>query len=201
MLTQIESQEQIKEELRNALAYFIERQKLVAQAMIELGLDLNEVGKFKAAAWASGPKTKNNEAINTMANFEEIEDPYVRELFQVAKRASERNLSQSGTWQDKENNEWRYFLHGGGCRLTNIKTGEPIDWDCPDVNSYDRYKFTDHLEWQISSPERAGKFILTRGLEKDTLESFVDELHNSSKQKKLANSQKQGNGRQMKQVP
>jgi len=169
-------QEQVKDELRNALAYFIERQKLVAQAMIELGLDLNEVGKFKAAAWASGAKSKNNETINTMASFEEIEDPHVREMFQVAKRASERNLAQSGIWRDSENNEWRYFLHGGGCRLTNTKTGEPIDWDCPDINSYDRYKFFHHLEWQLTSSERAEKLLSSGSIEKETLKTLINEI-------------------------
>ena len=175
MVSQNESQEQIKEELRNALVYFIERQKLVAQVMTELGLDLNEVAEFKAFAWSSGAKLdKSDTQISTA--IPESENTYVKKLFQVAKQASERNLSQSGVWRDNENNEWRYFLHGGGCRLTNIKTGEPIDWDCPDVNSYDRHKFSYHLEWQLSSPERAEKFILTRNLEKDTLESLIDKI-------------------------
>ena len=183
-LRQDEFQEQVKEELKNALAYFIERQKLVAQAMTELGLDLNEVAEFKSGAWASGAKSIKDDSqvtITSPDNFEEIEDTYARKLFQVRKRASERNLPQIGIWRDNENNEWRYSLHGGGCRLTNIKTGEPIDWDCPDVNSYDRYKFTYHLEWQISSPERAEKFILTRNLEQNTLKSLIGELRNSSK--------------------
>ena len=94
----------------------------------------------------------------------------------MAKRASERNLSQRGIWRDDENNEWQYFLHGGGCRLTNMKTGEPIDWDCPDLNSYDKYKFLHHLEWQLSSPERADKLAMSRTLEKDELESLISEI-------------------------
>jgi hypothetical protein len=173
--SQNESQEQIKEELRNALAYFIERQKLVAQAMTELGLDLNEVAEFKSAAWSSGAKLNRDDSQITMAS-PESENAYVKKLFQVAKRASERNLSQSGIWRDNENNEWRYFLHGGGCRLTNVKTGEPIDWDCPDVNSYDRYKFLHHLEWQLTSSEQANKLCLSRSSKKGTLKSLINEI-------------------------
>jgi hypothetical protein len=168
--SQKESQEQIKEELRNALAYFIERQKLVAQAMSELGLDLNEVAEFKSAAWSSRPKS------NPVINLEEIQDSYTRKLYQVAKRASERNLSQIGVWQDVEKNEWRYFLHGGGCRLTNLATGEPIDWDCPDTNSYDRYKFFYHLEWQMTSSERVEKLSFSRNVEKETLKTLINEI-------------------------
>lgn len=176
MVGQDDLHEQIKDELRKALAYFIERQRLVAQAMTELGLDLNEVGKFKAAAWASGRKSKKNEAQNIIANIENIENPYTRQLFEVVKRASARDLSQSGIWRDGENNVWRYFLHGGGCRLTNTKTKEPIDWDCPDVNSYDRYKFFYHLEWQLTSSERAEKLMRSRSVDKETLNALINEI-------------------------
>ena len=173
VLSQNENNSQAKEELKNALDYFIERQKLVAQAMIDLGLDLNEVAKFKSAAWSSGSKLEGNNSNSASVSSDNVQ---VQELFQVAKRVSERNLSQSGIWQDYENNEWQYFLHGGGCRLTNRKTGEPIDWDCPDVNSYDKYKFLHHLEWQLSSSERAEKLTKSRRLEKDKLESLINEI-------------------------
>ena len=173
ILSQNENNSQAKEELKNALDYFIERQKLVAQAMIDLGLDLNEVAKFKSAAWSSGSKLEGNNSNSASVSSDNVQ---VQELFQVAKRASERNLSQSGIWRVDENNEWQYFLHGGGCRLTNMKTGEPIDWDCPDLNSYDKYKFLHHLEWQLSSPERADKLAMSRSLEKDELESLINEI-------------------------
>ena len=171
--SQDETNEKVKDELSGALAFFIERQKLVAQALVELGLDLNEVAEFKAAAWSSGEKLKVDNSHIVSVNPDNAQ---MQELFQVSKRASERNLSQSGIWRDHENNEWQYFLHGGGCRLTNRKTGEPIDWDCPDVNSYDKYKFLHHLEWQLSYAERADKLSLSRRLEKAELESLINEI-------------------------
>lgn len=58
VMSQDETTVKVKDELSNALAYFIERQKLVAQALVELGLDLNEVAEFKSAAWSSGGKLK-----------------------------------------------------------------------------------------------------------------------------------------------
>jgi hypothetical protein len=173
VMSQDETTVKVKDELSNALAYFIERQKLVAQALVELGLDLNEVAEFKSAAWSSGGKLKGD---NSHIASVSPDNAQVQVLFQVAKRALEKNLSQSGIWRDHENNEWQYFLHGGGCRLTNRKTGEPIDWDCPDVNSYDKYKFLHHLEWQLSSSERADKLTISRRLEKTELESLINEI-------------------------
>jgi len=167
-----EFKEQIKAELREALAYFIERQKLVAQAMMALGLDLKEVAEFKSLAWSS----HSDEDVHLSRSNVEPEDSYLKKLFQVAKRASERNLPQSGMWRNSSNNEWRYFLHGGGCRLLHAETGEPIDWDCPDENSYDLYKFKAHLAWQLSFSERADTLPLSRTLEKDTLESLLHEI-------------------------
>ena len=173
VISQEETKAKAKDELSNALAYFIERQKLVAQALVELGLDLNEVAEYKSAAWSSG---SNLEGDNSHISSVRPENARMQKLFQMAKRASERNLSQSGIWRVNENNEWEYFLHGGGCRLTNRKTGEPIDWDCPDVNSYDKYKFLHHLEWQLSSSERADKFFMSRRLEKAELESLINRI-------------------------
>src|SRR5215203_3634857 len=115
-------EEQVKAELREALAYFIERQRLVAQAMTELGLDLNEVGEFGAIAWASNPEAdKRSSQDKFEQEIAKANDPHIKKLLQLALRTSERKLPQSGIWHDDENNEWKYFLHGSGCCLTNMK--------------------------------------------------------------------------------
>lgn len=181
VLSQDEIKKQVKEELRNALAYFIERQKLVAQAMMELGLDLNEVGEFGPVAWASNPQSENINAQDVVnKEIAKSADPYIQKMLQLALRATERKLSQSGIWYDNEKNEWKYFLHGSGCRLTNVKTGEPIDWDCPDVNRYDTWKFMFHLMWQLSSLERAGKLISTHIWASHSLEPLINEIKDES---------------------
>jgi hypothetical protein len=140
-------------DLREALKYFIERQKLVAKAMTEMGLDLDEVAEYGALAWAS-PDEKSKENYEKFAQSESI---WHRKVYQVAKRASERKLPQRGIWRDSEQNEWEYSLHGGGCQLRNIETGEPIDWDAPNVNSYTLMFFERHLLWQMSYPYRSIK--------------------------------------------
>ena len=181
VLSQDEIKEQVKAELKNALAYYIERQKLVAQAMMELGLDLNEVGEFGPVVWAWNPQSENIASQDVITEqIEKSNDPYVQKMLQLAIQASERKLPQSGIWVDSEKNDWKYFLHGSGCRLVNVKTGEPIDWDCPDVNRYDIWKFMFHLMWQLSSLERAGELISTHIWASHSLEPLVNEIENEN---------------------
>ena len=177
VLSQGEVKERVKAELRIALAYFIERQNLVAQAMMDLGLDLHEVGEFGPVTWVWNPQSENtNNEDDIRKQIAKSENPHIKKVFQLALRSNRRKLPQSGIWVDSENNEWTYFLHGKGCRLVNVKTGEPIDWDCPDVNKYDRWKFMFHLMWQISSPERAEKLISTHNWVRNSLKPLIDEI-------------------------
>ena len=182
VISRDEFKEQVKAELREALAYFIERQKLVAQAMTELGLNLNEVGEFGPIAWASNPESdKLGSEDKIKQEIAKTNDPYIQKMLELALRATERELPQEGVWRDGENNEWRYFLHGSGCRLTNIKTGEPIDWDCPDVNKYDKWKFMFLLIWQLSSLERGGKLLSTDLWARNSLEPLLDDVTNDER--------------------
>ena len=147
----------IKQEFCEAIAYFIERQDLAAQAMLDLGLDLEEVGEYGAIAWVSS-------ATHILKDVERPLDLYTEgsDLYNVAKRAEAIRVPQEGIWKDYDHNEWKYFLHGGGCRLTNTKTGEPIDWNCPNRLSFTPWFFCFHLEWQLDSPERKDKLHHTR---------------------------------------
>ena len=58
------------------------------------------------------------------------------------------NIPQIGMWS-KNNETWHYFCHGYGCRLINLESLEPIDWDAPDLNEFDVYSFLNHLKWLI----------------------------------------------------
>jgi len=61
-----------------------------------------------------------------------------------------------GAWHDKTEQigdwgaDWRFFFHGGGCRLTHRITKEPIDWDGPDPYRFDPFFFIHHLEWRCA---------------------------------------------------
>jgi hypothetical protein len=52
-----------------------------------------------------------------------------------------------GYWGEKS--EWEYFIHGLGIKLIHTTTREPIEWDGPDVNTFDQYWFLEHLEWLL----------------------------------------------------
>lgn len=60
-----------------------------------------------------------------------------------------RGTPQAGFWG--ENKEWDYYIHGGGCRLIHITTGEPIEHDGPDPQDFDRYWFANWLKWFLET--------------------------------------------------
>jgi hypothetical protein len=54
-------------------------------------------------------------------------------------------LTQSGYWG--KDREWRYFIHGRGCRLIHTATREPIEWNAPDLQRFDPYWFVNWVNW------------------------------------------------------
>lgn len=81
---------------------------------------------------------------------------------------------QSGYWG--EENEWKYFIHGIGCRLTHTITEELIDWDSGDLRRFDRHSFLLHLEWRLVSEANDEKLSDLRKVlrnSRDSLEQYV----------------------------
>lgn len=70
----------------------------------------------------------------------------VEELIQMTKLYSA--VPQSGQWG--KNKEWHYFIHGKGCQLIHNTTQEPLEWDAPDIESFDRSWFVNYLQWLSS---------------------------------------------------
>jgi hypothetical protein len=66
-------------------------------------------------------------------------------LIQMTKRYS--HVPQSGQWGNDK--EWRYFIHGRGGRLTHTITQEPIEWDAPDIHTFDGFWFLNYLQWLL----------------------------------------------------
>lgn len=56
-------------------------------------------------------------------------------------------IPQKGFWG--EHDEWESFFHGGGCRLVHTLTGEPIDWDAPNLRRFDKFWFLNYLQWVL----------------------------------------------------
>jgi Domain of unknown function (DUF6896) len=137
-----------KDELYQAILYFIERQQLVVQAMREMSLDINAIGKFGALGWASSASSENGQ--KPLERFEkEPASEHDREIYNILKRSEEVRVPRKGIWTDKSGQAWNYILHGGGCLLENPETQEPIDWDCPNPGAFDDFFFTTHLDWRL----------------------------------------------------
>ena len=152
MLSKDEKEKLVKEELLEAISYYIGRQKIVAQAMTDLGLDVTT--KFNSKTPLEG-----------------------NELEKFKKWSEQRSkIPSRGTWVDKEGNKWEYFLHGEGCLLTNIETGEPIEWDIPQTDSFDPYFFHDNLFWQFKAESRYDKVGSVRHRLTELVNQLIEEL-------------------------
>lgn len=146
----------VKRELYEAITHFIERQKLVTQAIVDLGLNLEEIGQYGVAAWAAD--LPSGWAI-TQSEIEKVPDGH--KIYSMRKRVEALRLPGKGVWIDHDGDEWEYFLHGKGCLLTNKRTGEPVDWEY-NVLGLSVWFFLRYLEWQLISPEWEDRLVHTR---------------------------------------
>jgi hypothetical protein len=137
-----------KDELYKAVHYFVDQQQLVVQAMKEMKLDINAIGKFGALGWMSSASSETPQ--KPLDGFEkEPVNEFEKEIYAVLRHSEEIRVPRKGVWKDQSGQEWNYILHGGGCFLINSETQEPIDWDCPNPKAFDEFFFNTHLEWRL----------------------------------------------------
>lgn len=67
--------------------------------------------------------------------------------------------TQIGTWGD--GGEWNYHIHGGGCRLINKQTQEPLDWWDPNITRFDAQSLAYWVAWlaQTNGDESAARTL------------------------------------------
>lgn len=172
MVRLLENSDPLIAEVFGAIAHFIDRQKLVAQAVKDLDIDLEDVGKYGAAVWS---QQGNQEPLPPLSSTSASDQ--ARGLWKAVQRARCRKpVAQRGIWGDSE--EWTYFLHGKGCRLHNVLTGEVINWDCPNVEAFDPYFFLDHLRWRLETEEESNLPNIKEqvSLSSDGLESIIQTI-------------------------
>jgi|GEM_PF-2370496 len=68
------------------------------------------------------------------------------ESLNTLKQAMKSAPPSSGIWKTY----WRYSIHGRGCRLIHLETGEPLDWDHGHKRSFDFYFFMTWLKWRFN---------------------------------------------------
>jgi hypothetical protein len=166
-----------KQELYQAIAYFIERQQLVVHAMLDLKLDLDAMGKFGASGWVSRVSSIDGKSHLDTFSQEPINERQ-REFFNAVKYAEEMKVPGLGSWRDKSGFEWKYLLHGAGCSLINVQTNEPIDWDCPNPKAFDKFFLYRHLEWRVNARQDENDLKWMKELlgEFDSLRLLVNSL-------------------------
>lgn len=81
----------------------------------------------------------------------------------------------TGLWG--KHDEWAYRLHGIGCHLTHIETGEVIGWDVGNIKRFDMNWFADYLKWfvqYIPESEQAKRIMKYVEVEdNEALQAFV----------------------------
>lgn len=90
----------------------------------------------------------------------------IDELLNLANKY--KHIPSSGIW--RRYGTWRYYLHGGGCRLTNIISGEPIEWDAPHLNRLYMGWFVNWLRW-VERTNGTGE-----GVSDNQIKAMFDEL-------------------------
>jgi hypothetical protein len=129
----------------NIVAYFVQRQQIVVQAMAELAPPLlkhAQIDKFLGI--------DIDEAVGAFYKADKYPE-------------------QFGVW----NKVWKYRRHGIGCELVHIHTGEPIEWDAVHVLTFDVRWFGIHLDWRIDHQcDNPDIVIYTKWLS-DTNSSFI----------------------------
>jgi DNA-directed RNA polymerase subunit L len=114
----------------NLINYYILRQQLVMLAMVDV----------------------NPRALSSQVLGFDIK-PYIQIHREKLREKSKKILSDASFKEDKPEtiwkNDWEYFAHGNGCRLTHLQTGERIEWDGPNPKVFDIHWFLYHLDWRL----------------------------------------------------
>lgn len=108
----------------NLIAYFIQRQRLVTLAMLDL----------HPLALRGGSDRILDVGV----------EPYIQAYRERQEELENVVSLQEGIWKS----EWRYRVHGVGCKLVNIRTNEPIEWDAPNPDAFRFEWFWNHLLWR-----------------------------------------------------
>ena len=79
-----------------------------------------------------------------------------------------------GIW--KETDSWYYTIHGGGCRLVNTSTSEPLEWDAPEPKEFYYEWFLNWLSWYIYMNEVSPELKALRDITKTEIFNLLLEL-------------------------
>ncbi len=109
---------------QNLIVYFLERQRLVVLAILDIR-----------------PKLLLMED----ADVPPIDlAPYIARVEEQEGKTQSPEALYQGFWK----HDWAYRLHGIGCQLTHRTTREPLEWDAPNAKAFRFEWFWKHLLWR-----------------------------------------------------
>jgi hypothetical protein len=110
--------------IKSLMAYYIQRQRIVLLAMLYLN---------------PSSLAMNGDSI------EGIDLELYLENYAIKEQNCQNPIElQLGVWK----NEWKFWVHGIGCRLIHVESGEPIEWDAPNIYLFRFEWFWQHLMWR-----------------------------------------------------
>ena len=123
--------EEFLETVRNLVAYYVLRQQLVVLAMLDLNtINLSKVGELNIVPYLKPFRERRRKRWEAMSNTPNAEE-----------------VPESLIWKG----DWKHGVHGAGCLLVNLRTGEPIEWDGPDPNEFRIDWFMNNLIWRLKN--------------------------------------------------
>ncbi len=73
-----------------------------------------------------------------------------------------------GLWG--ENQEWEYRLHGIGCHLTHVTTGEVIGWDVGSLKRFDWNWLVNYIIWLLKAEKNTAEMQTIRTKFQDSVD-------------------------------
>jgi hypothetical protein len=123
--------EEFLEIVRNLAAYYVLRQQLVVLAMLDLNtINLSKVGELNIVPYVKTFKERRRKKGEARSNGHDIEE-----------------APESLIWKG----DWKHGVHGAGCLLLNLRTGEPLEWDGPDPNEFRIDWLMNNLIWRLKN--------------------------------------------------
>lgn len=131
----------VEDNIKILIVEYVSRQKLVYACMMALRPDLIALSD------------------KTLSRDKKVE--IIKERQRIIPR-----IPNIGTWE--KYGTWEYYIHGAGCKLVNLMTKEPLEWDAPNINVFDDLWFFNWCKWVSQINEHysdISEAILTKGFE------------------------------------
>jgi hypothetical protein len=146
-MTDIERMSRAADELMPAIHRYMIRQPLVAYAMKDLGLHLDDVARYGTLTMTPWPDDQMDQVLISVQKRGPVDR---RDLAYTMRRTRQRPVPQSGVWYDLDGEAWAYMFQGDTGHLTHQHTQEPVSWMSPTLHRFGTTFLINHVVWQTT---------------------------------------------------